>query len=273
MLRYREDNGKVFTDVYEIKDKMNVQIPNKILTVQQTIMLEFCFLSKTDNSRITVSRKIALNVVDTIDNIVEQNDVVVGTNITDLVQKVINEIKAGKEELENIGNLAVAKIKAQEKESSETLAQNLEKHKQALEEKKEEIIGEISGATSGNIGDVNTAKDNALREIREKKDTVVAELESNKTQQVKVVTQAGEKAVKSVSDTKDNALGEIEETKNSVKLEIKSDVTTIKKDITTHGNNVKDAIDRYTSVKEQELDAYSDSEKLELSTYADDKKL
>ena len=235
MLRYKQIDGKIFADVYSIENDMDIQIPNSILSKPQTLIVEFCFISKENDDRITIPRRLILDVLETYDNIIEQDDVIIGQSVADIVKEIPQKVEEG-----------IKKIETKEEEVNNTLQQHLTD----LEEKKDESIASIESKkleveklfVSGkeDVGayieeqkkDIDSSKQEAIRELSESLESAKGSIDSeatSKIEEIKGINNTLSPEIESIKQNKfDKSGGKISgmitvsvdnSTNNSIRLE------------------------------------------------------
>ena len=169
LIRYKQVDGKIFADVYSIEKENDIQIPNSILEFPQTLTIEFCYISNKNDNRITIPRKLQLNVVDTYDTVVEPDDVVVGVSVADIIKEIPKKTEEGKAEIEKSKDEAIEELKKQSdsnvEESKEQINSFTSQKQEQLDtyiETKESHLDEYATAKKGELDSHTTQKKNEL---------------------------------------------------------------------------------------------------------------
>lgn len=136
LIRYKQVDGKIFADVYSIEKDNDIQIPNSILEFPQTLTIEFCYISNKNDNRITIPRKLQLNVVDTYDTVVEPDDVVVGVSVADIIKEIPKKTEEGKAEIEKSKDEAIEELK---KHSDSNVEESKEQINSFTSQKQEQL--------------------------------------------------------------------------------------------------------------------------------------
>ena len=229
LIRYKQVDGKIFADVYSIEKENDIQIPNSILEFPQTLTIEFCYISNKNDNRITIPRKLQLNVVDTYATVVEPDDVVVGVSVADIIKEIPKKTEEGKAEIEKSKDEAIEELKKQSdsnvEESKEQINSFTSQKQEQLDtyiETKESHLDEYATAKKGELDSHTTQKKNELNAHEKAKEK---ELDN-------YVTTVNKPELDKYTNIKKEELNSHTKTKES---EITQVTETKKQEITAHG--------------------------------------
>ena len=306
LIRYKQVDGKIFADVYSIEKENDIQIPNSILEFPQTLTIEFCYISNKDNNRITIPRKLQLNVVDTYDTIIEPDDVVVGASVADIVKEIPKKTEEGKAEIEKSKDEAIEELKKhsdsnveESKEQINSFTSQKQEQLDTYTKTKESQLDEYTLLKQGDMDSYTSTKKNDLdtyEKIKEKQiDDYVSDIskpsldkyvkEKNieldlytgkKKSELDVYEKAKEGKLDSYTNTKKEELnqhtvqkqGQLDEYTTAKKGELDSHTTQKKNELNTHGKAKEKELDNYvTTVNKPELDKYTNIKKEELNSH------
>lgn len=282
LIRYKQVDGKIFADVYSIEKDNDIQIPNSILEFPQTLTIEFCYISNKNDNRITIPRKLQLNVIDTYDTIVEPDDVVIGVSVADIVKEIPKKTEEGKAEIKKCKDEAIEELK---KCSDSNVEESKEQINSFTSQKQEQLdvytnvkksqLDEYTTTKNGELDSHTVEKKNELNAHEKAKEKELDNyvITSNKpkldehTESKKGVldTHTGKKKIE--LDVYEKAKeGQLDLYANTKKEELNIHEKAKEKELDTYVTTVnKPELDEYTNIKKEELNSYATTNALTLS--------
>lgn len=234
LIRYKQVDGKIFADVYSIEKENDIQIPNSILEFPQTLTIEFCYISNKNDNRITIPRKLQLNVVDTYDTVIEPDDVVVGVSVADIIKEMPKKTEEGKAEIEK---------------SKDEAIEELNKHSDSNVEESKEQINLFTSQKQEQLDTYTKTKESQLdSHTAQKKNELNTHEKAKEKELDNYVTTVNKPELDSYTNIKKEELNSHTKTKES---EITQVTETKKQEITAHGAS---ELDKFNQGAKQEAD-------------------
>ena len=272
LIRYKQVDGKIFADVYSIKKDNDIQIPNSILEFPQTLTIEFCYISNKNDNRITIPRKLQLNVIDTYDTIIEPDDVVIGPSVADIIKEIPKKTEEGKAEIEKSKDEAIEELK----KYSDSNVEESKDQINSFTSQKQEQLDVYTNVKKSQLDEYTTTKNMDLdSHTAGKKNDLNAHEKAKEKELDNYVTTVNKPELDKYTKAKEGELdthtgkkkSELDVYEKAKEVQLDSHTNTKKEELNQHTVQKQGQLDEYTVAKKGELDSHTIEKKNELNTH------
>ena len=274
LIRYKQVDGKIFADVYSIEKDNDIQIPNSILEFPQTLTIEFCYISNKNDNRITIPRKLQLNVIDTYDTIVEPDDVVIGPSVVDIIKEIPKKTEEGKAEIEKSKDEAIEELR----KCSDSNVEESKEQIDSFTSQKQDQLDVYTNVKKSQLDEYTTTKNMDIDSHTDEKKNELNAYEKAKEKELdNYVTTVNKPELDKYTKAKEGELnthtgkkkGELDAYEKSKEKELDNYVTTVNKPkLDTYTNIKKEELNSHTKTKESEIAHVTETKKQEITTHS-----